>query len=554
MVRRWYWLIILATVLAGGTTYWISLQQVVFYEATSRLVVGPGINSLNPDINDLRTSGQLMRTYAELATSRPVLQAVVEELGLTISPDDLALNIDVTANDETQFLSLTVVDADPNQAMVIANAIAKRLVSLSPAAPDGAGAQLRERQLSQAQRIEDNIASIEAGIAQREAEMQVATDIEKQRLITDQISEQRARLVDSHATLAQIYDSLQKPLTNQIRVVEPAVFGSELSSQINLRVLIGTLAGFVLSVSIALVVEFLDDATVKTPESLTSAAKVPTLVGIADIKAEGSKLITINQPRSPISEAFRVLRTSIQFSSVDNPNRTLLVSSSIPGEGKTTTVANLAVVMAQAGHKVLLVDGDLRRPHQHGIFELPNKRGLTSLLLEFNASGGEEQVRALVQDVIKETRVDGLHLLTSGPVPPNPSELLGSTKMKTLLDSLATQFDFIIMDSPAVLSATDAAILSALADGTLLVGRAGKSRKTHVTQVVEQLQEVNANIMGFVLNGLATNSNEYGMYGYYAEPGSQKATRDGEGFGRRFRKRFQRSTNDKVYSKGVVKQ
>ena len=146
------------------------------------------------------------------------------------------------------------------------------------------------------------------------------------------------------------------------------------------------------------------------------------------------------------------------------------------------------------------------------IFELPNRRGLTSLLLEFNVAEGDHNMRALLNDVVQETRVEGLHLLSSGPVPPNPSELLGSTKMKTLLHALGNAYDYVILDSPAVLAATDAAVLSVLADGTLVTALAGKSRKTHLSQAVEQLREVNANLMGVILNGLSAKSDSYGMY------------------------------------------
>lgn len=511
MIRRWLWVVLLATLIAGGTTYWISLQQPVFYEAQARLIVGPGIDSLNPELNDLRTGGQLLQTYAELAKSRPVLQHVIDRLGLNVSTDVLEQGITVRADQETQFLSVKVEDGNPTQAATIANAIADRLVELSPSSPGGSAAQLQERMGDQARRIEDNIASIEGKIVQLEYEFESTNDVTQKRVISDELSQQRIRLVDAHATLALLYDSLQKASTNKVRLVEPAIDGEEVNSQVNLKVIIGAVAGLILSISVVLVFEFFDDATVKTTEGVGKLTKLPTLVGIGEIRTSDDALVTISQPRSPISEAYRVLRTSIQFSSVDNPNRTLLITSSIPGEGKSTTAANLAVVMAQAGHNVLLVDTDLRQA-QDQIFELPNRRGLTSLLLEFNVADGDHNVRALLNDVVQETRVEGLHLLSSGPVPPNPSELLGSTKMKTLLHSLGTAYDYVILDSPAVLAATDAAVLSVLADGTLVTALAGKSRKTHLSQAVEQLREVNANLMGVILNGLSAKSDSYGMY------------------------------------------
>ena len=226
----------------------------------------------------------------------------------------------------------------------------------------------------------------------------------------------------------------------------------------------------------------------------------------------------MTDPRSPTSEAYRVLRTAIQFSVVDKKNSLLLMTSGVSGEGKSTTAGNLAVVLAQAGHNVLLVDGDLRRPSQHTIFTLPNKRGVTSLLLKLNVEDSDADVRNLVEDTVQPTQIEGLHIMTCGPIPPNPSELLGSTKMRRLLEVLDHQYDFVIVDSPPVLSVTDAAVLSALAGTTLIVVRANKSRKDQFKQVVERLEDVNAKVAGVVLNSLKAGSEGHNFYYYYQSP------------------------------------
>jgi capsular exopolysaccharide synthesis family protein len=226
----------------------------------------------------------------------------------------------------------------------------------------------------------------------------------------------------------------------------------------------------------------------------------------------------MNDSRSPTSEAYRVLRTAIQFSVVDKKNSILLMTSGVPAEGKSTTAGNLAIVLAQAGNNVLLLDGDLRRPSQHDIFNLPNKRGVTSLLLKLNVDDSEIEVRNLVEDTVQPTQVEGLQIMTCGPVPPNPSELLGSTKMRRLLEVLDKQYDFVILDSPPVLSVTDAAVLSALAGTTLVVVRANKSRKDEFKQVVERLEDVNANLAGAVLNSLKSGSEGHNFYYYYRDP------------------------------------
>ena len=276
--------------------------------------------------------------------------------------------------------------------------------------------------------------------------------------------------------------------------------------------------GFVLSASAAYLLEYLDD-TVKTPDQIMKLGNIPTLAGIAYIDSEDkSKLVTMTEPRSPTAEAYRVLRTAIQFSVVDKKNSILLMTSGVPSEGKSTTAGNLAIVLAQAGNNVLLIDGDLRRPSQHNVFNLPNKRGLTSLLLKLNVDDSEVEVRNLVEDTVQPTQIEGLQIMTCGSIPPNPSELLGSTKMRHLLEVLDKQYDFVVVDSPPVLSVTDAAVLSALAGTTLVVVRANKSRKEEFKQVVERLEDVNANLAGAVLNSLKAGSEGHNFYYYYKDP------------------------------------
>ncbi len=502
-VRRWLWLIVLSTISAGAITYWISSQQPLTYEASTRLIIGPGIEGLKPDEKDFQTGGRLMQTYAELATTRTVLQTVIDNLGIELAPLEVEKLLTVRPTTETQFLTIIVEDSDPARATDIANALAEELVRLSPTGDSESGAAVVRAQMrDQTSQIEANIAKIQAGIEELELELQATSEIERQRVLTDQIRLERERMSTAHATLALLYDSLQQAVTNQVQIVEAAITAEPQPSQTQLSVLMGAVAGLIIGVVIALTFEFLDDFTVQSSEHIESLTNLPTLAGIGEIKGD-DKLVSISDPRSPTAEAYRALRTSIQFSSVDSPSRSILITSSIPGEGRSTTAANLAIVMAQAGHDVLLVDADLRRPSQQYLFNVPSSLGLTSLLLKFDATKEDQEVETLVDDVVQVTRVEGLQLLASGPIPPNPSELLGSTKMKSLMSKLVERYDFVILDSPAVLLATDAAVLGVHADATLLVAWAGKSRKVNLQQAAEQLREVNANLMGCVLNGVS---------------------------------------------------
>jgi len=226
-------------------------------------------------------------------------------------------------------------------------------------------------------------------------------------------------------------------------------------------------------------------------------------------------IITHNNPKSPVSEAYRVLRTNIQFSGVDKPLKTILVTSSGPMEGKTTTIANLAVIFAQCGNKVLLVDTDLRRPMLHKVFMLLNDRGLTNLLTSQNNT-----VSFIQHDVVKN-----LDVLTSGTIPPNPSELLSSNAMKNFIEKVKNTYDIILMDSPPVGSVTDASIISTYADGTILVIKSGKTEIETVKRAKELLEKINANIIGVVLNNIdkkVIGSNYYPYYYYGADEKKKK--------------------------------
>lgn len=212
-------------------------------------------------------------------------------------------------------------------------------------------------------------------------------------------------------------------------------------------------------------------------------------------------LITLTDPRSPVSEAYRTLRTNLSFSGLDKPIRTLVVTSPAPDEGKSTTVANLAVTMAQGGRRTILVDCDLRRPALHTLFDCQAEPGLTNLLLDQDG-----------RPALQQTQVEGLQLLSSGPLPPNPADLLGSQKIDTVIASLAGSADLVLFDAPPVIAVTDAAVLGAKVDGVLLVISAGKTRREHAERAKEMLERANVRIVGAALTNAPKDSSIGGYY------------------------------------------
>jgi len=286
------------------------------------------------------------------------------------------------------------------------------------------------------------------------------------------------------------------------------------------NVMIALLLSLVAGVGLAFLLDFLDD-TVKSLDDidryvhLPALAMIPASKSVARLKgmagpnappSESTALAMVDDVRSPIAESYRHLRTSLLLSSAGQPPKTILVTSSQPSEGKTTTAINTAFMLAQTGAEVLIIDCDLRRPRLHAQFEFPNVKGLTTWL------SGEKDLENLVQTYDK---VPNLKILTSGPVPPNPAELLGSDEMRKLLSILSEKYAHIIIDSPPAISFTDASILSTMVDGVMLVVHGGRSSRAVVRRAKQQLLDVGAHIFGVVLNNVRVESQDYYYSGYY---------------------------------------
>ena len=216
------------------------------------------------------------------------------------------------------------------------------------------------------------------------------------------------------------------------------------------------------------------------------------------------KLVVQSNPKSVIAEQFRTIRTNINFSMPDQDLKTLLITSSEPSEGKSTTAANIAGVFAQGGKRVILIDSDMRKPTAHYTFHLVNSFGLSSLLTK----------QCTLEEAIKQTDVEGLDVIPSGSIPPNPAELLGSNRMDSIVDELSQQYDLIVFDTPPILSVADAQIISNKCDATVLVINSGGTDKTNVLKAKEALEVSKANIIGVVMNNFKLEKDHY-YYQYY---------------------------------------
>lgn len=307
-------------------------------------------------------------------------------------------------------------------------------------------------------------------------------------------------------------DTLERPKTGgtspvSLSIIRPAEAPSSPSApNVNLNLIIGLVTGLLSGVAAAFVRSMLD-SRVRGEADLRQVTEAPLLGGISfDPEAAKRPLLTQALHQSPRAESFRQLRTNLQFANVSGKARSVLITSSLPGEGKSTTATNLAIALAQAGQSVCLVDADLRRPMVNEYMHLERNAGLTTALV------GSTDVNELLQP----WGSDQLYVLTSGQVPPNPSELLGSEEMKDLLRRLENTFDTIIIDAPPLLPVTDAAVLSQLVGGVVLVVGSHKLKRQDLVKSLGSLDLVGANLMGVILNQLPTKGPDAYRNSYYS--------------------------------------
>ncbi|HKX84718.1 MAG TPA: polysaccharide biosynthesis tyrosine autokinase [Pyrinomonadaceae bacterium] len=347
----------------------------------------------------------------------------------------------------------------------------------------------------------------------------------------------KKREIETNRTLLDQYTQRQKEQElkiasgrpDNIKIAAHAVAPSEPFGPNRLRnIMVALIASLGAGIGLAFLMDYLDDS-VKTSDDIGRHLGLPTLALIPHYfgsekkrlrlaaangngNGAGTALITLEERNSPMAEAYRHLRTSLLFSSAGKPPQSILVTSSQPSEGKTTTAINTAVTLAQSGADVVIVDCDLRRPRLHSYFELENSQGLTNYL------SGERNT----ENLIKPCRdLPQLKVITSGPIPPNPAELLSSNEMKNLLQFLRGRYKHVVIDSPPAISFTDAAILSTQVDGVVLVAMAGKSSIHLMRRFKHRLANLGARIYGVVLNGIKADSYDYeysGYYSYYSKP------------------------------------
>ena len=455
VLRQRLWMIVACPLVAALAAGIVSFLLPPVYEAHVSLLVRPAQPLSSTDPTVAAlTSDQISRTYASLMTQRPLLEAVSKELGLSIRPEDLKKQIKVTPEPNTAILDVAVTDTNPALARDIANRLTADLIA------EVKGFQQQETSLPNS-RTGDNLF-----------------------------------------------------------VVSPAVLPDRpVSPNKALNIAIAFAAGLLLALGLAFLLDYLDQS-IKTDDELTERLGLISMGHLLfDPSGKGKRgeLVALDG-QSNSSEAFKALRTSLLFSTIDQDLKEIVVTSAGVGEGKSRTAANLAIVLAEAGHKTLLVDADFRRPSQHRIFGRIRNVGLSNLIVQ-DASEAET--------ITAVEAAPNLWLLTSGPTPPNPSELLGSGRMRELMAKLRGYFTYVIVDTPPVNAVTDASILAAAASGTVLVIEQGRTTFPALKHAKEMLDRVGARTLGAVMNKVHASGGSYAYtYGYYGTSSNGRAGSD----------------------------
>ncbi|MCC6751753.1 MAG: polysaccharide biosynthesis tyrosine autokinase [Deltaproteobacteria bacterium] len=362
----------------------------------------------------------------------------------------------------------------------------------------------------------DNEGQIAAALQRSKAE---ALELNRQAVPYQRLKrneENNSKLYSMVLTRIKETDLTAQLRVNNIRLLDAALAPrTPVRPRVTLNMIFGAILGIFLGIGLAFLVDTLD-SSVKSQDDVEQVAGVvflglmPQIAGNALKDSRGREsqivpeLVVHRDPKSAVAESCRSIRTNLHFASADVTLRTMMVTSPAPQEGKTTTAVSVAIAIAQAGSRVLIVDTDMRRPRLHRVFGVPGSEGITSVLL------GDGKL----EDVIKSTEVPGLYVLPCGPIPPNPAELCQSTRFHKLVEELKERFDRVILDSPPIMLVTDAVVLSTLVDGTLMVARIGRTSRAGLGHSVRRILDVGAPVIGVVLNDVDLTRDGYGYYRY----------------------------------------
>jgi capsular polysaccharide biosynthesis protein/Mrp family chromosome partitioning ATPase len=509
IVRRFWWLFVLVTLVASLTTYFAIGSKPTIYEAKTQILVGPSLDSPSPDLNSLKIGGQLIQTYAELVLSRPFLESVNDKLEQKTNLELLAGMIETRQNPDTRILTIFVRHSDPKQAVAVANAVATTLMEMSPAS-DNTTTLLRAQMSNQSGQLEQIITNAEASIEELEAKLialgnvtlpspeAAQANLEQQNLVMSQLSEERARLSDALRTLTSIYSVLRDTNTNQLEIIEPARAVYPVDQNLLLRVAAAGIAGLILTVSIIFSSEYYDDS-IRFAGDFTRIPKVPQLNIIEKHdRLDGTGLdgvVALTQPASRAANSYRAAVTKLLFSIGESLPQTLLLSSvgSQSGEDTADVVANLGVVLAQAGKRVILVDAQFHNPYLTKTFEADGKAGLAEYI-----DANSPKLKLITVNEVKNVQI----LPAGSPTENSAGAVFNSKKIDSLVEELQGKADVVLIAGSPIAHFAESLNLATHMNGVILIARPGEARIKVVNEVIDNLASMNVNLAAVIFDNI----------------------------------------------------
>lgn len=513
--KRW-WLIALTTVLAGVAAFTVSRLQTPTYRSTTTLEISSGGDPTENPFTAIRSAEAIATTYVLQIKSPAVVEAVIARLGLGMDVERVQGMLSVRQVQNSSMVEVSGEHPNPALAQALASTTAEVFIEQQEAQRlSRFGAPLAE--------LEAQVATLEASIMEtrgtiagmgREEDLSPTGRVELARLQT-KLSNDQTRLSVLLNSTEQFRLQMAKA-GDYVSIFSPAKLPQEPFAPQTLRnTALALVVGGMIGVGTAFLLDYLDD-TIHTPADAQAALGVNVLGTMPDVReSETIGDLAASQPLLPAAEAFRSLRTSLQYASLDTPLRTLLFTSSAQGEGKSFMASNLATAFALTGKRVLLLDTDMRRPRFHRLWDAERAPGLTEALKAFAEAGADGgDALAAVMDLIQPTQVEGLALLTAGDKVSTPAELLNSQTFRSMIAALGEPFDMIVIDSSPILTVTDAAVIANHVDGVVMVTVSGETRLPMAARAIERITSVNGNLMGLVVNRLSERSGGY-YYRYY---------------------------------------
>lgn len=497
-VWRWLWLIVLVTGLSGLVTFWVSKNAPTTYEAEARLIVGPGLDSPVLDLDTLRTSGQLIQTYADMAGTPSFRRAIISRLGLDMTGLEIGEMLEVVANEESQILTIRAQNEEAVQAILIANTAAEILIETSPSSQGNAAAQLISEMQQQIARLEEDVANSKVIIAELETALQTTTDPVQQNLITTQLSDERRFLSENNQALARLYESMQQPIANQIRFVEVANSAQRLDGALNLKVLIGAMVGLVVTLIPILTLTYYSDP-VSTPKEMEKLVEAPVLGSLprpdlmARIARQGGEASEVYTQGAGF-EAQRAMAARFIYSHEHSDIRSLLFTTSRERHVAVATdvAVSFAMAVARTGKRVLLVDAST------GDSNLFNLLGVEPEVEEAAEATSDNPILELSwaphlfvlrPDVTTEKDADPASLAA---LPATVDEEVDEEAVHS------PQYDLAVVIGPSVLDSADSLYIAPTMDGVVVVTEAGMNRD-QVRATTEMLRSVEARVVGTVM-------------------------------------------------------